>query len=230
MNNRLNILIVHYEEEKARLQSAINECVQEADYLLAHSFSKALWEVDTKLRTFKSFEDSRYNEKVWRLDTIARLEKGLNSDHSDFLKDFYVDRIKQEKEELRKLSLHTEPVKKDTEGIIDETLLKLVERKIKSFSVVLYQRDNLYFQIEIVGRAFKITFPDVEFHRSNERLHDGSLKLLARIGFVNERDNLILLLPYKDSEDLNSLKIVLSRIFFEVFYQDGRETYIRYKE
>ena len=67
MDNQLTILIWLYEDEKARLEKLIHECLKEAEYLMAHCHSKALSPLNDSLRKLHRFDDNLYDEKSLRL-------------------------------------------------------------------------------------------------------------------------------------------------------------------
>ena len=86
----LDILISYYEEEKTSLLQLIAQYQKDEEYQFAYFHSRALRQVNAKLRTLLSLRDRGYGEKKWKQDVIQRLEEQLQSPHSPYMQDFLI--------------------------------------------------------------------------------------------------------------------------------------------
>ena len=137
-------LITLYEEERARLEILIKECLDGFDgpeYLLAHHHQKALYIVDDTIRKLRKLEDNQYDDKQFCLTFIARFEKDIQETDSEYLKTYYSDMLQVYKEKLERLNSSKAPSQAEaSSGVLEEALVNLISKKIKkllSFSIGL---------------------------------------------------------------------------------------------
>ncbi|HEY5465232.1 MAG TPA: hypothetical protein VIJ95_18365 [Hanamia sp.] len=217
MDNQLKLLISLYEEEKVRLQKLIDECLVETDYLLAHYHSQALYQLNGRLQTLKNIDDKLYDEKNFRQRRIDGLQKRIETESSDYIKEYYEKDLQRAKEELEKLNqIPKQAALPDNETLFDETLKKLVEKKIKNLKLILKKTDNLFLEFSYSRKILKVTLPYVKQHIKKWILYDDNINSFQNIGFdLTENEAKLTLTLTGDKEDiLNRLKIILSKIIF----------------
>ena len=104
MNNELKLLISLYEEEKVRLQKLIDECLIETEYLMAHYHSQALYQLNGRLQTLKNIDDKLFDEKDFKQRRIDGLQNRIETESSDYMKEYFMKDLQRAKEELEKLN------------------------------------------------------------------------------------------------------------------------------
>jgi hypothetical protein len=235
VDNNLNTLIAYYEEEKIRLLQLIDNYVKEDEYQLAHFHQEALYQLNGRLQTLKNIDDKLYDEKTFKRNTIKRMEERLSSETSEHMRDFLVKELSKKKEELARLD--ERPVQtnnSDNKIILDEVFFKLLERKIKSFKLVLKKSDNLFLQFNYSNKALKVSLPFVKLHKKKMTLYNSSIRSFNHLGFSFTKNESKLVLELKGDKDeiLGNLKITLSKIVFEIFYfkEFTNESYIEINE
>ena len=233
MDNQLTILISVYEEEKARLQKLIDECVQESEYLYAHYHSQALDKITTTLHTLKNFEDRFYKEKDFRLERIAIWKQALSLAISDDMKEYYEMIIQMEEEDLEKLNqISKQQAANPNSSIFDDALVKLVEKKIKNLKLILKKTDNFFLGFTYSTKKLKVSLPYVRQHKKKRLLDDESITSFQNLGFDLSQNKLTLILSGNKEDILHQLKVILSKIVFEIFHfkKFDKESYIQFTE
>ncbi|HMF71955.1 MAG TPA: hypothetical protein VK616_10795 [Flavitalea sp.] len=104
VDNRLDILITLYEDEKCRPQKLIDECLQESEYLMAHYHLQALYILNGRLQTLNNIANKYYDKKDSRKRTIGFLEERIESEGSDDMREYYKNVLRLAKEELDSLN------------------------------------------------------------------------------------------------------------------------------
>ncbi len=119
-------------------------------------------------------------------------------------------------------------------NILYNTLTKLLDKKIENFTFVFNKSKIFYCNIKLVRKTVIISFPEIRRHVANCLLYKKRIKHLKRLGFqfYDDRDKLILFLPYTNQEEINKVKDILVQIVFEVFYfkEICNEPFIKYIE
>ncbi len=221
MDNQLRLLISLYEEEKISLQKLIDDCLLEAEYLMAHYHSEALHQLNAKLRTLNNIDDKLYDEKYFRFRKINGLEKLMETDSSDYMNEYYITELRQAREALAKLNQTPKQVTiPENLTLFDETLKKLVEKKIKNLKLILKKVDNLFLGFSYSKKLLKVTLPYVKSHTKKWKLSDDNINAFKKLGFaLTENETKLTLTLTGDTEEiLKRLNIILSKIIFEVFY------------
>jgi hypothetical protein len=234
VENELKLIISLYEEEKVRLQKLIEECLADTEYLMAHHHSKALNLVNGRLQTFHNIDDNLYDAKYFSQKTIDRLQKQLETE-SDHMKAYYIENLQSEKEALERLNqIPKKEGLPNNDALLDKTLRKLLDKKIKDFKLILKKDENLFLEFSFSNKILKVTIPYVKQHTKKWILSDEKINKLKNLGFnLNENDTKLTLILIGDKEDiLKRLKIILSKIIFEIFYfkEFDNETYIQFKD
>lgn len=235
VDNQLKLLISIYEEEKVRLQKLIDECLVEAEYLMAHYYSQALYQLNGRLQTLHNIDDKLYDEKYFRQRRIEDLQKQIASESSDYMKEYLEKGLIREKEALEKLNqIPKQATLPDNETLLDETLKKLIANKIKNLKLVLKKSDNLFLGFSYSNKVLKVTLPYVKQHTKKWALHDDNINSFKNLGFnLSEAETKLILTLTGDKEDiLNRLKLILSKIVFEIFYfkEFDNESYIEFTD
>jgi hypothetical protein len=231
LKDKLNILIDYYEAEKDRLLHLIDSRVKEEEYQLAYFHQRALYQLNGRLQTLRNINDKFHDEKSFISDRISNLEKRMGTESSDVMNDYYLKELERAEEELEKLIRRSDKADTtDDKLILDKALSDLVDRKIKSFTLVLKRKDNLLLEFKYYRKVLKVTLPFVKRHLKNYMLYEGRVNKLQRFGFgfQNNDSKLVLKLNGDKEKVINNLKVILSKIIFEVFYfkEFENESYI----
>jgi hypothetical protein len=235
MDNQLKLLISLYEEEKFRLQKLIDESLVESEYLMAHYHSQALYQLNGRLQTLKNIDDKLFDEKYFIQRRIDGLQKRMGTESSDYMKDYYVKDLQRAKEELEKLNQIPKPATlPGNYNLLDETLKKLVDKKIKNLKLILKKADNLFLGFSYSKKTLKVTLPYVKQHIKKWVLYDDNISSFRNLGFnLIENETKLTLTLTGDKEDiLKRLKVILSKIVFEIFYfkEFDNESYIQFTD
>lgn len=235
MNNQLSDLIAYYEEEKNRLLDLLNDYITESDYIAAHHHSMALAKVNYQLNIFYHLQDKAYSGKANLLGIIDSYEKQIESGISEFERNYYLKIIQKEREKLDKLrqsELSLDHI--EHQDLLDSTLFKLIDKRIKYFNLILIKKKNFYLNFRLSKKQFVISLDNIKRHVKKHALYEGQINSLERSGFIfsSNRNKLTLFLPYAGSKDINSVKLILIKIVFEIFHfsEFENESYIEYKE
>ena len=235
VDNQLKFLISLYEEEKVRLKKLIEECLVETEYLMAHYHSEALYQLNGRLQTLKNIDDKLFDEKNFRQRRIDGPQKQIETESSDYMKDYYVKNLQHAKEEVEKINqIPKQATIPDNRILLDETLKKLVEKKIKNLKLILKKADNLFLGFSYSKKVLKVTLPYVKQHTKKWILNDDNINSFKNLGFdLAENETKLTLTLTGDKEDiLTKLKVILSKIVFEIFYFKNfdNETYIQFTD
>lgn len=235
MESQLKLLISLYEEEKVQLQKLIDECIAEREYLMAHYHSEALSQLNGRLQTLHNIDDKLYDEKDFKQRWIVGLQKQLESESSDHMKEYLEKRLQREKVELERLNqIPKQATHPDNKTLLDETLKKLVDKKIKNLSLILKKADNLFLRFSYSKKTLKVTLPNVKQHTKKCILYEDNISTLKNLGFdlVENETKLTLSLTGDKDDILYRVKIILAKIVFEIFYikEFENESYIRFTD
>ncbi len=230
MDDKLNSVIACYEDEELKLLQLIKNYIKEGEYQLAHFHQEALYQLSRRLQTLKSFDDILYNEKSSKKDMVGYLER-LMAEQPEYMQEYLSKELSEQKEELNILNRKPkQPVTSENTSVLDKALINLVERKIKSFKLILRKRDNLFLEFSYRNKILKVIFPFIKQHVRKDVLYNYNINSLKGLGF-NLSDNgskLVLKVTGNKEEAISELKIILSKIVFEIFYfkEFENESYI----
>jgi hypothetical protein len=232
VNNELKLLISLYEEEKVRLQKLIDECLIETEYLMAHYHSQALYQLNGRLQTLKNIDDKLFDEKDFKQRRIDGLQNRIETESSDYMKEYFMKDLQRAKEELEKLNQIPPKAKVSyNETLLDETLKKLVDKKIKNVKLILKKTDNLILGFSYSKKMLKVILPYVKQHIKKWILYDDKITSLKNLGFyfIENETKLILTLTGDKEDILKRIKPILAKIVFEIFYfkEFDNESYIQ---
>lgn len=235
VDNQLKLLISQYEEEKILLQKLIDDCLVEKEYLMADFHSQALNQLKGRLQTLHNIDDKLYNEKDFKQRRISGLEKQIETESSDYNKEFYIKDHQKAREELEKLNqIPKRLTLPNNFTILDETLKKLVEKKIKNLKLILKKVDNLFLAFSYSKKVLKVTLPYIKPHIKKWILYEDNINSFKNLGFelTDNETKLTLTLIGDKEEILKRLKIILLKIAFEIFYFKAfdNQSYIQFTE
>jgi len=235
MDDQLGLLISLYEEEKMRLQKLIEESLADEEFLMAHHYQTAFYQINGRLQTLNNILDRLYDEKRSRKDSIRGFERLKDHADSDRWRQFHEEQIRRTKEELEKLNqIPIKPVAHAAVTLLDETLAKLTEGKIKNLRLILSRKKNLLFVFTYSKKILKTTLPNVKQHMKDYILDDDDINSFKGLGFelTNNGNRLILILTGNKEEIITELKLILSKIVFDIFYfrNFDKESFIEFTE
>lgn len=173
----LEELIQILEKEKKVLEKAIKEHVKEADYRIAHKYSKGLREICSRLRILYFLQDP-YKEQR---DILTRRKKRLTDSLEQYKDDeaetdYYLDEWNRLRNYYGEAEMKLKPFE-DTQHI-DDALYEIVEGVIKSFQLIFIDNDF-----------------DMKFERQPGnflRWSMGPIKSLRKAGFLWKKSKLTL--------------------------------------
>jgi hypothetical protein len=174
-------------------------------------YQEALYRLNGRLQTLKNIEDKLYDEKTFKQHTINSIEERLNSETSEYMPDFLTKELLKKKEELAILAERTVEISdSDNKLILDEIFLQLVDRKIRSFKLILKKSDNLFLQFNYYNKILKVSLPLVKVHKKKMTLYNGTISSFNHLGFSfsENESKLVLKLKGGKSEILDKIKIV----------------------
>jgi hypothetical protein len=219
--DQLSTLITYFEEEKIRLETLINECLTESEYLMAHYHSRALHRNDKMLYNLKNLNDKFYDEKSNKQNYINNLKKMMASESSEFMPAFFSQQIEQLQEELFLLNQASEQNRSDTNTVaFKETLKQLVDRKIKSFKLILNKSDNLYLEFRYNNKRLIVTLPYLKRLIKESKLGPKEINSIKNLGFefASNDTKLVLMLTGDKNLLIEKIMAILVKIIFDTFY------------
>lgn len=234
-DDQLRTLIFLYEEEKIQLQKRIEESLTESEYLMAHFHSEAMFELNTKLRTLHNLDDRLYDEKEFLKQKIGWMQKFLETEGSDYMTAYYKQELALAEGELKALNhIPKEAYFQHRETFLDEIINKMLAHKIKKLKLVFKKKDNFFLSLTYSKKVLKLTIPYVKQHTKSQLLHEENMIHLGKLGFILADNETRLTSQLTGNKDaiLTRLKVMLSKIVFEVFYYKEfyNDTYIEFKE
>lgn len=229
MEEKSALVLSLYEEEKARLEALIKLCLEGLegpDYLSAHNYQKALSRVNSTIWTITRFEDKKYDDRQRYQKLLAIYENILSSKDDGSMKMHIPGIIQMIKEKLEGLP-ETEPSgnTQNDHGILEKAMLDLVLKKIRKFKIIFNKSEGVFLEISAKGRDIKLVSSVVK----KADLYSLQLGLLKKLGFeLTKRNRLVCLLKNVDENSLDTLRFLLTRLVFGVYYfrHPARENFI----
>jgi hypothetical protein len=221
MKSDLDELIELCEVERQLLEDCIKDNVEELDYLNAHSNSRALFKVNQKLSVLNKMKDPFYDEKV-QLERMIKIHERFNNDET--INAYYKEIIDKDKSKLQKLmDQKSEPFYDDQK--IDDALFGLWAGIYRGFILYLNKKDNLSITFEstddeLLDISIKVKSAlNVECFFADDDEEDGPLNKFKGLGFElnNAGNKLIYKYDMKNFKDAITIKVLLSRVIYDVF-------------
>ncbi len=202
------------------------------DYLLANYHQSGLFQVNRVIQILNNLEDEWYDEKQSKLEYIERLKNELEKSKAEYSKSWLKERIEEENNGLKRLNAKEKPIRSaDEENLLDNTLIDLVNRKVKKFKLIYNNSKNLFLEFRASKRDVRIILPNIKQHIKNHILHDSDLDIFRILGFypVGE-DKLVIILSGSFEETLMKIKTILIKIVFDIFcyYKDSNQSFIEF--
>ncbi len=230
MSTKLEKLIAAYEAESASLTAELEECVAEMDYGRAHLFSKALRHVNQQLQTLCNLQDKWHDEKDFLAHSIRFWEERASAEE-EYLGRYPTERIAEEKKKLAELQQAS--AQKTQPGHCVRTVLSsLLAGEITGCTLVFHDSNRLICTIRLARKTLILTVPEVRRHQDSYTLKKRHIKCFKRLGFrlFDDKDKLMLFVPYTSPEDVRAVQGILARITFDIlnFKEFTGESYIKY--
>lgn len=217
MNEEINELISHYEEEKTQLELWIKGAVEQSDYKSAHVNQKALIYINNQLRIFKALNDPYYLKKEEYENHISLYEKiSLNHEQiSDYIKE-QIQKIRLNLDDLnsRKIAAFHDGQE------FDDAVFDLVENKISAFIFNLRKEENLYIKFSVKKNKIIIRLTPFADILVSDYFNKSTVTVLKQIGFTKNKLRTCFQIKYPlDSfKDASPIKTIVSRVIYEAFY------------
>jgi len=232
--NDLDELIAVLENERRWLEGQIAEYISETDYWYASHHQIALEEINGKLRQCYRFKRPDYDE-IERLEfMIENNKRHIATQNANFGDDFLLRYYKEEliSNELRLAKLSGQkPQPIFDEQIVDNALFDLISKRLSTFRIEIIKEQHLsfiefslsenneYIEIWLKGRW---ELDDDADDKDGHHPFWPSVNTLKGIGFNPQHGNFVFKYPNSHFRTAHSLKIILSRLFYEVIQFNAR--------
>lgn len=118
------------------------------------------------------------------------------------------------------------------EDIVHEMLLKVAEKKIRTFKIYLDKENDLFLHIKYYNQKIRLRFEQIHKLMRNGTINEYIIMRLKSKGFVyaNHDNDLVYTLSFANLSDIDIVKQTLSVIPFEAlpFYCYRGRSYISY--
>ena len=227
MNEEINELISHYEQEKIQLEQLIKQAVEESDYKSAQVNQKALIYINNQLRIFKALNDPYFLEK-------DEIERHIHYYENILSRNLGTSEYIQEK--LQKIRLNLGDLNSRKIAVFydgqefDDALFAMVENKISAFIFNLRKEENLYLKFSIKKNKIIIRLTPIADILAEDYFTKSAITILKQIGFKKNKSRTCFQIKYplKGFKNAIQIKTVVSRVVYEAFfnYQISKSTTI----
>ncbi len=218
--NDLEYLIAHYLAAEKKVETRLEACVLEKDFLAAHQYSTILNGLKKKLSVLSELDPSR-RLKIQRQEIYLEHLNGKWQVEEDPRRKRMLEKfIEEAKEKISNWQTEA-PVFFADQQLIDEAILDLGKGIIQGFHLVVDQREMIsldFKRIDATILRIKIIVAEKTDYSSN--FWKPKKNKLQGLGFVwsAEEKGLVLDWSISQVENTQGLKLILARIFFEIFY------------
>jgi hypothetical protein len=221
MQSDLDLLIELYESEKRFLERSIKDYIDEFEYQFAFFHSEALSQVNSRIQILNSFKGPLYSEKEKLERMISMMPKIEDYDLEKFMRARWEERIRDQENKVDQIGKQKMRRFYDSQEI-DDALFEMFEGRIKKFRLLLNKEDNFYLDFELneshlltISIELKNTLDNGNIYREDD-LNDRPFKGL---GFKLSEDGNSLIYQYnmKNFKDASSIKMLLSRIVYDIY-------------
>ncbi len=235
MDDKLELLIKHYDSEVATLQQLIKEELDtEENYQAASWYQRGLSAAKSELRILHSFNDPFYSQKdrvLQRITWFKQKLSGYKEGEENYLK--FSALIKFTENEYEALLLQDPPPVPDPRPhIFEEAVDKVFKREIKGVHLIINENSGLRFEITRKRSQVTVTVPWRIKPKKAEHLDEYQLKRLAKFGFEVKKLPLRLVKCFslRQREVEADLKTFMARCYFEILNPHGMQNqgYIEY--
>lgn len=213
MKPEIDHLIELLEQEKALLQSKIDECLGEADYEGAAAYSNGLAMLNRKLQILHTFKDPNYEKKRWFKALLERTRQELEENDTLYMK----GRYQREKQQLDDLEAIPIPPHLDSQQL-DELIEDVTAGKITAFKLHLNQKDGVYLRFSRPSRGrLLINFPSPISKMDTHFVGRIKRSILAETGFVENQaaDRWEMRIDQRHHSSILHIKERLARVFYD---------------
>ena len=219
MNEEINELLSHYQQEKVFLDSLIKESLSEDDYYTTWLHSKALSKIKNQIRIIKSLLDPHANQKEYLKNRIDLLSDQVDFNQSEEYKTYFLSQIDKKLDELN--SYKSDYFNDGQE--FDDVIFDLIEKRIDSFVFHINKTANFYLKFSVKKSYLKIKLTPFSQVKEGYGINNPEIMVLKQIGF--RKNNSKTHLQYKYSldgfKDAIFIKTIVSRVIYDVFFFQG---------
>lgn len=228
MKSDLNELIELYEAEKESIENCIKSNLEEGEYLNAHFHSQALFKVDHHLRMLYKMKDPFYDEKNETERMLSMYERFDNRGIASNLDSYYKKMTDEYKAKLQELNEESKKPLFDDQKI-DDALFGLWAGIYRGFVLYLNRKDNLSITFEStddelldISISVKSAL-NVDYFFGDDDEEDNPLNKFKGLGFKlnNAGNKLIYKYDMRNFRDAIAIKVLLSRVIYDVFTYAG---------
>ena len=206
MKNDLEICIEHFSEELEKLESLIQACISEGDYLGAHYHSMAREKTNLQFHQLTSIKYKNYSKRLFLQIEINRLKDIRRAlDHKQS-KIYRKEQIDQEIKNLEYLYSEIAPHGLDTQVLVDE-LNNLLDHTLANITLILKEKPALKLQFYLKGKDLILNLL--------EGVEQVKLKSFLHLGFELFNAQLLLRVPEFRQIKINEVVELCSRIIYE---------------
>lgn len=221
MDDKLKLLIEHYDSEVSTLQQLIKEELDvEENYQAASWYQRGLSAAKSELRILHSFNNPFHSQKdrvlqriIWFKQKLSECKEG----DENYLK--FSALIKFTENEYETLLLQDPTPEPDPRPhLFEEAVDKVFKREIKGVHLIINKNSGFRFEIIRQRSQVTVTVPCRTKPKRAEKLDEYVLKRLAKFGFEVKKQPLRLVKSFalmQKEADAN-LKIFLARCYFEI--------------
>lgn len=177
--------------------------------------------INRTLTNLHSFEDEHYEERQRYIRMIAYCNQKMAEGSFDIPFINMEECISRLKEKIEGLQLG-EKLKETTADntIFKQAVSDLVTKKIKKFTLIFDQTENVWLAFSNRGGNIKIISSPI----NKDNLHSSEQKLLEKIGFsLNRKNQFVLSLKNTLNNTHERVTYILLRVVFDTYYF-GRPT------
>lgn len=168
--------------------------------------------------------DYNYAEKEEALRISLNIKASIKRSFDDSTHDFLEQRLNELNEKLSRLE--ELPVKEvEEKHDVENAIILVLENDIKKFKLFILKKFNFYMEFSLHADDI-IHMKFTPFKELNEyfELDAYEIKALQHLGFRMSEDVLFIDFDMKN-DSIKSIKVLLSRIFFEVFHWSRRKIF-----
>ncbi len=219
--DQLKLVIVQFEEDRNQLQKELNESLLQEDYISAHHFSEAIERLNRQLNVLYNIHDPFYDEKERFKRKIEIYQNRIANESSEWAKRAFEKELNHSIEELNNLNHVPKQISSaEKSRILENTLMNLLDRKIKNLKLYLKRSENLLMDFTFSKKTLKVTLPNVKQLSKKWVLQDIHILAIKNVGFQPTKDGSKLIMNITGNQDkiLENVNQILLKIIFEIFH------------
>ncbi len=231
MKKNIDILLAHLQKEHNYLETEMNLCIAEWDFLGAEAFRKPLRHVKSKLEVAKSLKNPQH-KAIRRLETMITMHRRLldslgtndkyfNKKLDNFLEKDLKKKIRELKKEIRRLKSIKPTATYNEEKTLQKFLEQLANSEISLIEFELLE-EKVALQVRREGTSLILDLIPIKDLDIPDFILDVNLVSLKKLGF-NETTFTLEIYNYR-SEEIKKTKEILSILIFDVFELAGNKS------